>query len=350
MTRAGAAAFMEETTSLLGDVRWLETGSDRLGYYRMNGRAAGALDTVGQAGLASLGLAALPNAANRSVRNQGAIGSTGGQTARTILRANLPNIDLTGNTNNDGQHGHSTNSPALLQNAGNAGPDKRDGNAARAGLVTLDPNTNPHNHTFTAALGGSGTALTIPKRTIALFAAICLDPDALNTWFPLVGDVKHSWQVADHGLGWYRLDGRPVAALPPVAMANAQALGIAGNLPSDARILKMRGALLATGGGDTATILQAHLPAFNMPVVSSTSPNTHAHSVNNAAMYNGGGGPNGSQNKQNTNLKCPNEGPLSIQNDGEHVHAYSIPLGGQDAPLAITLPYISLASFIWLGV
>lgn len=349
MTQA-ATPFSGRAPSFLGDVRWTTTAGDSTGYYRLNGRAAAALDARAQAGLTSLGLAALPNAAGRSIRRRGAMGSTGGASTFSIAQANLPNITLTGNIASSGTHGHGLTAPGQVQNSGNAGPDKQQGTRAPAYPVTVDAADNLHQHTFTVALGGSGTAVAIPRQTIAAYAAICLDTTLLSTWAPILGDIKHSWSLTDHS-GWYLLNGRLKTTLPAAAQAAATALGIGANLPNDNGTLKMRGAVLATGGADTATILQTHLPAFNMTAVSTTSANTHNHALTGGTVYAGTGGGDGPLNRTGgaTGIKSPNEGTPSVLAGGAHPHPYSVPLGGAGTPVAITVPYLSLAAFVYLG-
>jgi hypothetical protein len=87
--------------------------------------------------------------------------------ARTILQANLPNINLNGLTDLAGNHQHG---PAagnfLTQDAG--GVWAAGGAGGGSGLTGLAGN---HQHTFSVALGGSGTALDFAVRYVDLITA-----------------------------------------------------------------------------------------------------------------------------------------------------------------------------------
>lgn len=349
MTRATLPTSIDDALSALGDIRWTEVPGDRNGYYRLNGRAAGTLG-AGAAGAAVLGLAALPNATARVIRRAGALGTLAGASTVALALANLPTVTYTGNTNNDGQHGHPYTQPALIQNTGNAGPKKKAGGNSPGSHPVVGFSDNPHQHTFTAPLAGTATPIVLPRQTLSLFAAICLEPTLTNTWMPIDGDIKHAWTLADHA-GWVLLDGRLKAALPATQQTVATTLGIGTNLPTDASVLKLRGALLSTGGSDVATVLQTHLPAISITATSDTSANTHAHTINRRDIYDGGGGPDGPSNVNGGGQpKSPNENRGTLSTDGEHIHTYTVPLGGLGTPIAVRLQSISIASFIFLGL
>ncbi len=73
--------------------------------------------------------------------------------ARTILQANLPDVELSGETNTTGNHNHTVGN-------GNNSVGRDGGTFGTAGLNQATTSTDGnHSHTVTVALGGSGTAM-----------------------------------------------------------------------------------------------------------------------------------------------------------------------------------------------
>lgn len=107
-----------------------------------------------------------------------------------------------------------------------------------------------------------------------------------------VGDIKFGFQTADHA-GWVKLDGRLKSTLTATQQAQATALGIGTNLPNATdKVLKQKSSgVNTTGGGNTASILQANLPNINLTALSAGG---HNHQVPSNLNYSCGGGISGS--------------------------------------------------------
>lgn len=141
----------------IGDIKYGVQSSDHSGWYILNGRNISTLPSNIQTAANSLGFTtALPNANNRVLKHPNTgenIGDTGGQVSTTLIRANLPNVNFTGNTSTNGNHRHTiprrTRTLRVTNGVdGNANFYSNNGN-------TNTSNTGNHNHNVTVTSGGS---------------------------------------------------------------------------------------------------------------------------------------------------------------------------------------------------
>ena len=183
-----------------------------------------------------------------------------------------------------------------------------------------------------------------------------------TTWVSLshqaahIGDQKNGFQTADHN-GWVILDGRDVKDLTPNQQANAIALGFtSGNLPdANGAVFKMDATVdVGTSAGSNSVVLsQANLP--NVVLAGTTSEDgAHSHPIRTRQDdwdVSGGG-----------HLSSPSAGPSfgrdngslgdnhTTRTAGNHTHSVSVPLGGSSTPIDINPTFISVNSFIYLGM
>lgn len=338
------------TTSSIGDIRFNVVGADYSGFFRMDGRATGVLPANAQAGLATLGLAAIPNAQNRKIRQGGALGTTGGTLARTLTQANMPIGNIVGNAPSGGDHDHGITGNNGVRNAANLAPRANNGTQATSqGAITANASNNQHGHTITASTGGTATVFNLPFAYVTVGYYICLDNTQINTWLPLDGDIKHAFNTVDHN-GWVLLDGRLKTALTATQQVVATALGIGANLPNpNGRTIKMKGAIYTIGGADSVILTLANLPNVNVTATSNTSPNTHDHTLNNGTVR--------SSNNNGVNWASVQNGPrdmpartIGIDPAGAHVHQYTLAVGGANSPISLLTPYLTANTFIYFGL
>lgn len=94
-----------------------------------------------------------------------------------------------------------------------------------------------------------------------------------------IGDVKQSLLTEDHN-GWYILDGRNKASLPPKAQMNATSIGFGAAIPDATdRFLKGKTAsepLSNLGGNNVRSLSQANLPNVTFNGIANTAGN-HTH-------------------------------------------------------------------------
>lgn len=157
------SSWIRMTTQLQtkGDLKYGLQSADHDGWYLLNGRAVNTLPTIAQNSAALLGYpTTLPNAADRFLKTPTAaetIGSVGGAGSFTLLRANLPNINLSGTTNSAGAHTHTyTDNAATARNYA-GGSNNPLANNANTSFTTFASTT--HTHTVSFASGGTGTAV-----------------------------------------------------------------------------------------------------------------------------------------------------------------------------------------------
>lgn len=164
---------------------------------------------------------------------------------------------------------------------------------------------------------------------------------------PVIGDVKNSAATADHH-GWYLLNGRAVATLPPAAAAYAAGLGFGVNLPNAAnRLLKTRqGAeiLGSVAGSAGIAIAQANFPVFTFATTVSTS-GFHAHTYNDRAS---GTGQSSESSAVQTVVDNTN-GSGNTSSNGAHTHIFTVSTGGSGQAIPFKPPYLVTNVFVYLG-
>jgi microcystin-dependent protein len=168
----------------------------------------------------------------------------------------------------------------------------------------------------------------------------------LTTKGPKIGDVKNSFQSADHN-GWYLLNGRAVTTLAVNPRAKATALGFATNLPdaTDRYLKNTSGsdAITALAGADTFTLTQARLPNVNfIGNTSATANHTHTYTDNPATTINVAAG-------TNNPLAANNQLASNVISAGSHNHTISFSLGGSSQPVNFEPGNIITNVFIYLG-
>lgn len=185
------------------------------------------------------------------------------------------------------------------------------------------------------------------------------------------GDIKHSLKTMDHN-GWIVMDGRPKGNLTATQQTNATALGFGTNIPDATdRILYNKGGLQSTGGNSEVTILQTHLPEYNLTsgsgsgTTSSDGLHQHRHHRFNTPGTNGF--PNGYEDRDGPPAALYWRGPLSTSSTyttttapapsgpSAHTHSLSIndisvPSGGGGVTLSIVPKYLSVNVFVYLGL
>lgn len=94
----------------IGDVKYGFQTADHNGWFLLNGRSISSLPAANQAAANSLFTTSLPDARERVLKPKGSLRSIGGSNAATsvtILRSNLPIVNLTGTAASAGAHNHS---------------------------------------------------------------------------------------------------------------------------------------------------------------------------------------------------------------------------------------------------
>lgn len=139
--------------------------ADHGGWFLMDGRAAAALPAAAGARAVALGVAVLPNAADRTFRdgNAAAFGTLAGADTVTMTQANMPNYALTGTldqqTNN---HAHTIQNWNNVQgtSGAKAGSGTPGSGGSGAGNLVIQSG-GAHAHTFTVGTGGGGQAIDV---------------------------------------------------------------------------------------------------------------------------------------------------------------------------------------------
>lgn len=165
---------------------------------------------------------------------------------------------------------------------------------------------------------------------------------------PTIGDIKFSFVATDH-VGWVRLDGRAVTALSAVQQTAAAGLGIGANLPNAAtRNLRQRTRYSTGGSASTRILTQANLPNFNYSVVSNTSANTHTHALSRSTNFRYDNPPprvRASRTGGGSPLRS-----IDLSTNGAHTHAYSFTTGGSATAFSVRSAWISVYTFLYLGL
>ncbi len=146
-----------EKAHTMGDVKQGFQSGDHGGWVKLDGRALTSLNAARQSEAASLGFSGnLPDATDAYLsQDGGTLGATSGSNAKTIGRANLPNVTLGGSTSTDGAHSHSISRRSNPDaNAYDPGGGRKFENSAattdRTILGTFNTSTSgAHSHTIT---------------------------------------------------------------------------------------------------------------------------------------------------------------------------------------------------------
>jgi hypothetical protein len=149
--------------------------ADHNGWIKLDGRLKSSLSATQQAQATTLGIGAnLPNANNAFlVQNGTTLGSVSGSNSKTILQANLPNINFpTATTSTNGDHSHSFTRPQGDQNYSNGSGSAWWGSTW--GSTNWTSTAGAHSHTVTVSSGGSGTALDITPQSLSVNTFIYL--------------------------------------------------------------------------------------------------------------------------------------------------------------------------------
>ena len=159
----------------VGDVDSTVLTADHSGWYLMDGRAISTLPAGAQAGAAELGwVGNIPIVADKALRREGILASTGGNATTTLIRDNLPNDVITGQIPLGGAHGHTfPNTPYMGTVAPNNNTAQNQANikASNIGISQALVN-NEHDHTFIARpVGATNTVINLrtPNRGFNIF-------------------------------------------------------------------------------------------------------------------------------------------------------------------------------------
>jgi len=144
--------------------------NDHNGWYKMNGRAISTLPAVAQSNASAIGLSGTLVNTNGRLMKQGTPFDTGGSDTTTLIRANLPNVNLTGVTSTAAAHTHSLTAGGynFTQNAAGNAYVFRAGRGTVSGTTAITlPAAGAHSHTGTVNTGGTGTPLSILPQNIS---------------------------------------------------------------------------------------------------------------------------------------------------------------------------------------
>lgn len=148
------------SSNIIGDVKYGAQTADHSGWYILNGRNISSLPNNARIAANGLGFTTnLPNAFNRVLKHPNTgenIGDIGGQTTTTLTQANLPNVNFTGTTSNNGNHSHTIPRRTRRERVVNDFDANRTyyGNNGTTNTSTA----GNHTHTVTVNSGGSSQA------------------------------------------------------------------------------------------------------------------------------------------------------------------------------------------------
>jgi hypothetical protein len=192
-----------------GDIKSGIQTTDHNGWVKLDGRAKSSLSASQQARATALGIGAnLPDASNTYLsQNGGAMGAVSGSNTVVLSQANLPNVNFTGTSGNNGNHAHTVDPPlTYTNNAGNHAHSmpfmNDDYNGSGGGNQSLEDDggwwsyrytdwagehnhyvdipafwsstTGDHNHSLSVSSGGSGSAITVAPKTLSVTMFIYL--------------------------------------------------------------------------------------------------------------------------------------------------------------------------------
>lgn len=175
------------TVTNYGDVKTGFQSADHNGWVKLDGRARSSLSSTQQA-QATLYLGSgtnLPDASNAFlVQNGSAVGTVSGANTKTIARANLPNVTLSGTTSTDGSHTHTINvndnnvttvSGGTTTAMKEAQSNWTAGNTVSNANVISTAGSHSHSITTNSINGGvTQTALDITPKTLSINTFIYL--------------------------------------------------------------------------------------------------------------------------------------------------------------------------------
>jgi hypothetical protein len=192
-----------------GDVKTGFQSTDHNGWIKLDGRAKSSLSASQQARATALGFGTnLPDASNSYLSQNGAaMGAVSGSNTVVLSQANLPNVNFTGTSGNNGNHAHTVDPPGTYTyNNGNHYHNmyfnNDDYNGSGGGNQSLEDDgggystrntewagdhnhyvdipafwsstTGDHNHSLSVSSGGSGTAITVAPKTLSVTMFIYL--------------------------------------------------------------------------------------------------------------------------------------------------------------------------------
>jgi hypothetical protein len=206
---ATIATALGSSQNSAGDIKSGIQQTDHNGWIKLDGRAKSSLSASQQARATALGIGAnLPDASNTYLsQNGGAMGAVSGSNTVVLSQANLPNVNFTGTSGNNGNHAHNVDPPLTYTN--NSGDHQHftsfnndDYNGSGGGNQSLEddgggwsnrytswagnhnhfvdiPNftsgsVGDHNHSLSVSSGGSATPITTAPRTLSVTMFIFL--------------------------------------------------------------------------------------------------------------------------------------------------------------------------------
>ncbi|ANF52895.1 hypothetical protein A0O34_21265 [Chryseobacterium glaciei] len=154
----------------VGDVKPSLITTDHDGWYLLNGRDVTTLPQIAKDNASNILsiTTLLPDATGRySIGTTSTTGVTSGSSTAALLRANLPNVNLTYTTDAEAAHTHGITYDRIRTNSEPTIHGNTiyvywlSGTLTGAGPITTASSSTAHNHTFTANSGGSNTPINI---------------------------------------------------------------------------------------------------------------------------------------------------------------------------------------------
>ncbi|EJL68817.1 hypothetical protein [Chryseobacterium populi] len=175
LTGGNVKALSDGTLSIgpkvaYGTVKESLRSDDHNGWYKLNGRAISTLPAIAQSNASAIGLSGTLVNTNGRLMKQGVPFTTGGSDTTTLIRANLPNVNLTGVTSTAAAHTHSLTAGGynFAQNAAGNAYVFRAGRGTVSGTTAITlPASGAHSHVGTVNTGGSGTPFAIVPKNIS---------------------------------------------------------------------------------------------------------------------------------------------------------------------------------------
>jgi hypothetical protein len=164
---------VNDESQKIGDIKSSVQTQDHDGWFLMNGRNISTLPAIAQTNAAALGYSAiLPDSTDRMIKGINSSTETSAQSSGTnsytIIRANFPNVTITGTTASAGAHTHSyTNRGVTMWHytAGNQGALRYNNTETR----TTGAAGN-HTHNISVASGGTQTPIVqYPKHFVVQY-------------------------------------------------------------------------------------------------------------------------------------------------------------------------------------
>ncbi|PQJ19714.1 hypothetical protein [Tenacibaculum sp. SG-28] len=145
----------------IGAIKYSVKDNDHDGWYKLNGRSINSLPNTVKNNAISIGFnPVLPNGSNRVLKHPSTAennGDTGGETNTIIRQENLPNIEFSGITSEDGRHSH-TIAKSTTNIKIRYFRDEFINFFVDNGNSTTNQN-GAHQHTVEVSSGGSGTPI-----------------------------------------------------------------------------------------------------------------------------------------------------------------------------------------------